>query len=205
MIYIQHNQFDCAKYHINKVTKCYLSHGWYLPYEVECWIHQPWFEQVTANEAAPINYMSITDRILCEGSEEAVAIVTGFDPNSQRVNLVYGYKKRTSQKLRINVVLGVALRIFYLTEQDGKIRILSSTQISYQDNLEYAKIVEGLVRKRTDKDFAFLQSSNDDFYISPKVVRMNNLQDGMTVKTLIVYDYNKKKEEWSWSCISILK
>ena len=134
-LYILRNQYDYAKYQIDKITQCYLSQGWHLPYEVDCWIRQPWINTVTPNGKAPIDYMAITKAILCENS----------------------------------------------------------------------KVVEGKVRKRTDKDFAFLKTKDGDYFISPNVVRKYDIQDGEVVKGLIVYDYNKKKEAWGWTCISINK
>ena len=204
-LYIQRNQLDYAKYQIDKVTQCYLSQGWHLPYEVDCWVHQPWITTVTPNSKAPIDYMAITDSILCEGTEEAVAIVTGVDANTRKVTLVYGLKKRVTQRLRLKVGPGVVLKINYITEPDGKIRILSSSQSRFPESLDYAKVVEGKVRKRPDKDFAFLKTINGDFFISPNVVRKYSLQDDETVKSLVVFEYNKKKENWDWSCISINK
>ena len=204
-LYIQRNQLEYAKYQIDKVTQCYLSQGWHLPYEVDRWIHQPWISTINSNQKAPIDYRAITDNILCEGTEEAVAIVTGWDSKSNKVTLVYGYEKRISQKLRIKVGPGVMLKINYLTEADGKIRILSSGQVRYQDGLDFAKVVEGTVRKRSDKDFAFLKTKNKDYFISPNVVRKYDIKDGEIIKGLVVYDYNRKKEVWDWSCISINK
>ena len=204
-LYIQRNQLDYAKYQIDKVTQCYLSQGWHLPYEVDCWIHQPWITTVSPNKGTPIYYMSITDSILCEGTEEALAVVTNVDANSRKVTLVYGYEKRTSQKLRIKVGPGAMLKINYLMEADGNIRILSSAQARYQDDLDFAKVVEGTVCKRDDKDFAFLKTKNKDYFISPNVVRKYGIQDGETIKSLVVYDFNKKREVWDWSCISINK
>lgn len=132
-LYIQRNQLDYAKHQIDKITHCYLSHGWHLPYEVDCWIHQPWITTVTPNSNAPIDYMSITKNILSKDS----------------------------------------------------------------------KMVKGKVRKRSDKDFAFLKTEEGDYFISPNVVRKYGIQDGEVVKGLIIYDYNKKKETWGWVCISI--
>ena len=97
------------------------------------------------------------------------------------------------------------LKINYLTEADGKIRILSSGQVRYQDGLDFAKVVEGTVRNRSDKDFAFLKTKNKDYFISPNVVRKYDIQDGEIIKGLVVYDYNRKKEVWDWLCISINK
>ncbi len=204
-LYIQRNQLDYAKYQINKVTECYLSQGWHLPYEVDCWIHQPWITTINPNKKAPIDYMAITDSIFCEGTEEAVAVVTNVDTNTHKVTLVYGYKKRVSQKLRIKVGPGVVLKINYIIEPDEKIRILSSGPACFQNDLDFAKVVEGTVRKRDDKDFAFLKTIKTDFFISPNTVRKYGIHDGDTVQSIIVYDYNKKKDTWDWICISINK
>ena len=100
---------------------------------------------------------------------------------------------------------GAMLKINYLMEADGNIRILSSAQARYQDDLDFAKVVEGTVCKRDDKDFAFLKTKNKDYFISPNVVRKYGIQDGETIKSLVVYDFNKKREVWDWSCISINK
>jgi len=204
-LYILRNQYDYAKHQINQITQCYLSQGWHLPYEVDCWARQPWINTVAPNSGSPIDYMIITNGILCEGTEEAIAVVTYVDSNSHKVNLVYGYKKHISQKLRSKVGHGMVLKINYVSEPDGKIRILSSSQTQFTDGLDYAKVVEGKARKRTDKDFAFLKAKEGEYYISPNVVRKYGIQDGDVVKGLIVYDYNKKKEEWDWTCISINK
>lgn len=203
--YIQHNQLDLARYQIDKVTKCHLSEGWRLPYEVDYWIHQPWIATVNPNGSAPIDYMTITNGILCEGSEEAVAIVTGVDPNSNKATLIYGMKKRICQKLRIKVGPGAVLKINYITEADRNKRILNSVQTRFPDSLDFAKVVEGTVQKRSDKDFAFLKTNKGNFFMAPFVARKHDVQDGEKVKCLVVFDYNKKKDRWDWTCVSTNK
>ena len=204
-LYIQQNQLDCAKYHIDKVTKCYLTKGWCLPHEVDCWSHQPWINSVTSNGNATIDYMAITDAILCANTEEAIAVVTYVDQNSHRATLIYGREKRTSQRLRIRVGIGSVLKINFITDADGRFRILSTRKNRLSSELDYAKIVEGTVRKRPDKDFAFLETTDGDFFIAPALVRKHELQDDDSVNSLIAWDYNKKRETWGWSCVSIKK
>lgn len=205
-LYIQRSQLDYAKHQIDKVTQCYLSQGWRLPYEVDCWIHQPWINSVTPNSNTPIDYITITNDILCAGTEEAIAIVTHVDRNSHKATLVYGYEVRMVQRLRINVVgSGVVLRINYITEADGNLRLLSAGQTRFPATLDYAKIVEGTIRKRIDKNFAFLKTKDGDYYIAPNLVKKYNLQNSESVKSLIVYDYNKRNEAWGWICVSINK
>ncbi len=204
-LYIQRNMLGHAKYQIDKITQCYLSQGWHLPYEVECWVHQPWINTISSSDQAPIDYMSITDEILCEGTEEAIAIVTYIDANSHRATLIYGREKRMTQKLRFKVGTGVVLKINYITEPDGKFRILSACQTRFPSDLDYAKVVEGTIRKRDDKNFAFLKTNNGDIYIAPQIVRKYNLLNNEAVKSLVVYDYNRRKETWNWTCVSINK
>lgn len=204
-LYIQSNLLGHAKFQIDKVTQCYLSQGWHLPYEVDCWIHQPWINTISSCEQAPIDYKAITDEILCKGTEESIVIVTYVDANSHKATLIYGREKRMTQKLRFKVGTGVVLKINYITEPDGKLRILNAGQTCFLSDLDYAKIVEGTVKKRTDKDFAFLKTTNGDFYISPQLVRKYNLQNNEVVRSLVVYDYNRRKENWDWTCVSINK
>ena len=201
--------YNRARHHIDIVTRTFAKNGWPLRYELDMLIHRPWINTSTPDASAPIDYKSITDEILCEGTEEAIAIVTSVDTIPNKVTLIYGLiygkEKRMKQKLRFKVGKGTVLKINYITETDGKYRILSARQTSLPNDLDYAKIVEGEVIKRTDKDFAFLKTANGDFYISSQVVRKYNIQNKETIKSLVVYEYNRKKEAWDWTCVSINK
>lgn len=72
-------------------------------------------------------------------------------------------------------------------------------------DLDYAKCVEGKIEKRDDKEFAFLKSGSVKCFVSSNIVRKYDLKNGDKVKSLIVYDYNKKKEAWNWVCVNIKK
>jgi transcription termination factor Rho len=82
---------------------------------------------------------------------------------------------------------------------------LSACQTRFPSDLDYAKVVEGTIRKRDDKNFAFLKTNNGDIYIAPQIVRKYNLLNNEAVKSLVVYDYNRRKETWNWTCVSINK
>lgn len=202
-LFIQQRQYNLAKYQIDRLTHCFLSHGLHLPFEVQCWIHEPWFSTAISDSRAPIDFLSITDELLCEGTEEAIAIVTHFDANTQKATLIYGMQKRMVQKLRIKVRTGDILKINYILEPDGRYRLLSSTLASFSNNIEQAKAVEGIVRKRYDKEFAFLKTDERDYFIAPNVVNRYKLSDNEPVCSVVVYDYNRKKETWDWTCVTI--
>ncbi len=202
-LYIQRNMLDYAKFQIDKVTQCYLSQGWHVPYEIDCWIHQPWINSVSPNQGNPIDFQNITNDILCEGTEEAIAIVTFVDQKAQKTHMVYGHEKRMSQKLRFKVGPGAVLKINYIIDGDGRPKILNAGKTPFPSDLSYAKVVEGTIKKRTEWNFAFLHSDNMKCFVPPSVVSKYGVSDGQTLKCLIVYDYDKSKSAWNWICLSI--
>ena len=202
---IQQGQYNLAKYQIEKVTHCSLSSGFCLSNEVQCWIHESWFSTAVSDSKTPIDFSTITDGLICEGTEETIAVVTYTDIKTGKSSFVYGREKRESQKLSFRVGPGVVLKINSIVEPTGKLQIIRAIKTPLPNNLDYAKVVEGIVCKQVGKKFAFLKSTEGDFYIAPNVVRKYNVENGETIKSLIVYDYNKKKLIWDWTCISINK
>lgn len=202
-LYIQRNQLDLAKFQIDKVTQCYLPQGWHLPYEVDCWIHQPWINTVNSSDKIPIDFMAITNKILGEKTEEAFAVVTYVDPNSPKTAMVYGFEKRMTQGLRFKVRVGTTLKLNFVIESNGKQRILNAGKCKFPSDLDYAKVVEGIIKRKNDWPYAFLHYGNESLFVAPPVASKYNLKDGETVKCLIVYDFDKKKDLWNWVVISI--
>ena len=49
------------------------------------------------------------------------------------------------------------------------------------------------------------KSDAEDIFLSPAVVSKYNLIGKEVITAAAVYDFNKKKNEWGWSCISIKK
>jgi hypothetical protein len=201
--YIKREKYDLAKNQIDIATKTYLSHGWPLPYQLDSWIHQPWINTTTSSNNESLDYMSITNAILFDGAEEAIAVVTYVDPQSHRAFMIYGYEKRLAQKLNQKVLTGDALRIFYVDDSNGKPKILSSTRCSLPNDLDYAKHVEGTVRKRDDQRHALIQFGNEKAFLSADLVTKYKVNDGDSVKCRITYDYDKKREKWNWVCVKI--
>ena len=203
--YVQRNQLDKGRFHIDAVIRCYASHGWKLPYEIDCWIHQPWLNTILPNGNDELDYMSITDNILCNGAEQTVAIVADIDQNSHKATLIYDYKKRMMQKLRTRVNAGMVLKINYVEDQEGHPKVINSTRTNLPADLTYAKYVEGVVNKRADKNFAFLKCGFKDYFISPNVVLHFNVQNGEQVKCLAIYNYNRRNDNWDWTCVTIIR
>ncbi len=202
-LFIHRNELPQAKFQIDKVTQCYLSQGWHLPNEIDYWIHQPWINNIVASDKSLIDYQSISDSILLNGTEESIAVVTYYDQNSKRATLVYGYEKQIKEKIRFMVGPGVVLKINYIIEADGRMRVLQTGKTPFPTDLNYAKVVQGTIKKRDEWLFAFMHYGDQKAFVSPQIVNKYHIKDGESVKCLIVYDFDKKKEKWNWVVISI--
>lgn len=205
-LFIQCNDLRRARYQIDTVIRCYTSQGWRLPREIEQWIRQPWINTVTPDNTNPIDYMAITESILLNGTEEAVAVVTNYNNKTQKTTFVYGIKKDLVQKLRFKAYKGGVYKINYILDHENKPKVLHAQQIELPDNLEYAKKVEGIVSKNPANQFAFLKTqTTNDCFISPDLVKEHNLTDGQQISCKIAYCFNMKKSMWNWVCITIKK
>ncbi len=203
-ILIEKGHLDCARYHIDTCIKCYRLQGWIIPTEVYKWSLQSWIRTVEANPNAPIDYMAITNGIIYTDTQEAFAVVVNVDSETKKVTFVYGKKKRASQKLPIRVKVGQSIKINYIVEANDKIKIVNAQIAPLPEGLDYAKVVQGKIVKREDKDFAFLKKGNDGYYVAPNVVKNFNLTNNASVKAIVVFGYDRRREEWNWSCVSII-
>ena len=204
-IYLQNNDRSRAKYHIDKVSACYLEQGWRMPGQIQHWSWQSWLQATQPDSSDPIDYKPITDAMLFSGLEECLAVVTYVDPQAKKAAIVYGLKKRLMTKYGhwgLKPREGIVVRLHYSPEADG-INIARVELAHGQFNLPYLKEVTGNVDKRGNNPFAFLKSGGEQFFISPAVVSKYHLNGNESATAIVAYDFNKKRNEWGWSCISI--
>ena len=206
-IYLFRKDYSRAKYHIEQIIQCYMREGWHLPYEVQNWTRDPCILNATVDRSDNIDYKHITDTILLNGTNKSIAIATAIDAVHKRVAIIYGEKKRAMVKFRnLNIKEGTLLNIYWIPAQNGGIKIIKAELIKDEIvNCPYIKQINGSVLKSANKSFAFVKGQNIDCYIHPRKVEKYNLKGGETVTVLAVYDYNKGKEEWSWTCISVIQ
>lgn len=218
-LYIKRGQYDLARFQIDTVICNYTQQGWHLPSKLSSWTRQPWYENATPKDKDTTDYKTFTNELLYTGAEECVAVVSRIEPLSHRCSLIYGYKKNMSTKLGGKVYAGDVLKLHYTKDQISpnpsrdasgnlsnpveRIRIIQSENTSLPTELDYAKIVDGTIIKRDDRNFAFLKSDSISSFIPPALVNKYGLHDGDKVKSIIVYDYNKKKETWNWICVTM--
>ena len=204
-LYVKRRQFNYARYHIDAVTHCYASQGRRLPNEIDNWMHQPWLNTTNPDGNDPIDYTTITNDILCHGAEECIAVVTYIDQNTRRSSIIYGYEKRIVLRLHFRVHVGDILKLHYVKDRENRMTVLCSAKVQLPTDLNYAKYVEGVIDKRNEKEFAFLKTGSARCFVSPAIVKSHDLKNGDKVKSLIVYDYDRKKNSWGWASVNINK
>lgn len=207
-IYLSHKDYCRAKYHLDKMQQCYIRQGWHLPYEVQNWLRESWMQNAVADNSDGINYKQITDTILLNGTNENIAVVTHVDTVSKRVTLVYGEKMHTVvklQKLNGKIYEGSILKINWLPNHNGQIDIISSALVNQKvfTNISYIKQINGVILKPKNKDFAFIEGQEIKCFITPKMVQKHHLIGNETATVTAAFNFNKKRNEWDWTCVSL--
>ena len=85
-----------------------------------------WWAVFPYYDIEEMNYKTITDDILCNGAEECVAVVTYVDQKNHKATMIYGYHQRMTQKMRFKVTAGNTLKLHYIKDKEGKIRVLTA-------------------------------------------------------------------------------
>ena len=80
---------------------------------------------------------------------------------------------------------------------------MSSVKCQIPSDLNYAKLVEGTIKRRDEWSFAFLHYGNEKAFVSPNIVNKFQVSNGENVSSLVVYDFDKKKDSWNWVSIMI--
>lgn len=202
-LYVSRGLYAQARFQAEVVARSYATNGWRAPGAVAGWFSEPWFRDAVPDDVAPIDYMTITDQILCEGAEKRIAVVTYYDPKLKKASLVYGQEQRLFQRLIIDVQIGDILRIYYVTDKEGRIKIIHAEKAKLPDGLTYARHLDGYVVRREGQEFAFLKAKKMFVFVPPALVSSLNLKNGDRIKGIVVTDYNKKKETWDWVCVGV--
>lgn len=208
-IYLSRKDYRRAKYHIDKIVQCYTQQKWHLTSEIQAWLREPWIKNTVADNSDGIDYKQITDAILSDGTNESIAVVTHIDIARKRATLVYGEKMRVVvklQKLNVKVVEASLLKINWLPTQNN-INIISAKLLNPQKFVgnTYIKQIKGSIIKHINKPFAFIKGQGINCFIPPMMVQKYNLSGGEIATVMAVYDFNKKRNEWAWKCVSQIK
>jgi hypothetical protein len=157
-----------------------------------------------------VDYKCITQAILAEGTNASPAVVTYVDVEHRRAAIIYGREQRTMVRLsdlRLRVQVGSLLNLHWMTTPDSRLSVVAVDELNVENlnGCDYVKRVSGIVTRRSGNPFAFLRGGELQVFVAPPLVQKHQLQDGDRVSAVVAYDYNKSKQQWSWSALSISK
>lgn len=214
-MYLRMNDKPRAKFHIDQMVRCYLQNGWKIDKNVFSWFNTNEIGSITMDSTDSVDYNKISQEILFADCKQTYGVVTYVEHTDKKghnkahkktvATVVYGMKKRTVCKVSDNVAQGTIVNLIYEDSQNGEIKVVSASVVkSFVNDLDFMKVVSGTVSKQQDKEFAFLKSGRQSYFISPNITKKHNLVNGENRRCKFVFDYNKKKDQWDWSCISVM-
>ena len=207
-LYVARKDYARAKHHMDIVTKCYLQQGWRITYELRNWSSESWVKNVQADPSDAIDYMSLTNSIITRNAQQSIAIVTYIDLQRNRATLIYGTKQKIGislSQISCKIHQGSLLKLQWTITGEGKVNVLGATNADEKDlkDISYIKSFDGVVSKMPNKPFAFVCREGENCFVTPNDVEKYNLQGNEHTHVLAALNYNKKKDEWNWSCISL--
>lgn len=207
-IYVSREDYPRAKFHLDKLVRCYMQQGWRLPFEVQNWMKEAWVQNVIADKTDGVDYKKYITAILARGANDSIAVVTYVDSVRKRVFLVYGKEKKTCVRftdLGLWAKIGLLVNLKWISGSDSRLDVVGAEVIKLSDlkDCPYIRFIEGGIERRSGNPFAFVRANGLSCYIRPEEVRRHNLNDGDCISALIVLDYNKKKDVWDWSCVTL--
>ena len=209
-VYAQRRDYARAKYHLDLMTSCYLEQGWRLPYEAQSWMRETWVNTVQSDATDGLDYRQYTDAILARGANRSIAVVTYVDMTRKRASLVYGERKRVNVQLSnlgLKVKEGTMLELQWFPGNDDGI-VVAATKFADKDALKgvaYIRSIKGKTSKRDNQAFAFVNGGDVQCFIKPEMVQKQNIRNNDEVTVLAALDYNKGKNSWNWTCVSLIK
>lgn len=204
-IYVSQNDLPRAKYHIDKVSICYLQHGWRIPNQIQQWTIQPWLSCTVADSSDPIDYKAVTDGVLYNDTEKRIALVTYVDTQAKRASLIYGMRQKQTVKYSgwgFAPSVGMVLNVESVLE-NHVLKVINVERCVVGADVSFMKEIFATVDKRQENQFAFIKNGSEKYFVSPSVVSKYNLNGGEVVNAIVAFDFNKKKNEWSWTCVHI--
>lgn len=170
--------------------------------------NEDWYSQAAGQTPSyQLDYMTITNELLFHDISETDAVVSFVNKNKKMVTVVYGKEKEGFFKYerhisRLNNGDMLKIRVQEVSA-DGfmkvySVRLSDSTVIS-----DYCKSVTGNVSSNKSMTTFFLQSGTDSFFIPPTISSKMQLIVGEPISAILLYSYNKKREEWRWSCVKV--
>lgn len=208
---VERQMYNEAKTEITQILKTREEKGWKIPGQVQMMISTDWFKEATENtnnRKLYNQYKSEAEKILYKDVPEQYIAVEFVNRNKKVLNFVRGMEDSGFfgyDRLLENPEIGMVLKVQMEARGDSGRQVVHTAEAVEDfeeviDRIPAMKIVSGSIRIPHGKDFGFV----DNIFVAPPVVNSSNLVDGQAITAMVVYSFNKSKNEWSWRVAKIL-
>lgn len=204
-------RYDEAKFQIDKVIKCVNVNGNKMPSPIMEWSSQEWYKAAKPKESLnDVDYMAITDNLLYADLPCRTVVVSFVNKDKGIANVVYGreetgFFKYSKFVKKVNVGDLLDLRISRIGDNNRLDVVAAVAHDGKFCDSDYYQQIEGEVLANNDRTFYHLDAGRETFYIPLQAVKEKGLDVGDTIRACALYEYNRKRGNWGWRCISIIK
>ena len=161
--------------------------------------------------ADSVDWERITDFMLMNLADEALAVVTYINREKHWAGIVYGVEKKgiiPFQKIPAAILSslseGSLLRISYNEAAPGKIQVHKVSSASENGvDLPYVKEVEGRLAHMPGKGFGFVRTGDASYFVMPSLMQRKSIDDGAEVKATVALTYSPARRAWSWTTLRL--
>ena len=141
----------------------------------------------------------------------AVKYFSFVNKDKSIANVVYGREKtgffkyaRLLRKVRVGDVLDLRFDMKNAAGSNNRLNVAAATlhKGKVKDS-DFYKRVGGHVRSNSKGTFFSIDFQGGSAYIPMQLMKEHKLSVGDNVVATAIYDYNKKRGEWGWRCISV--
>lgn len=197
-----------ARYYLDKYCQLKAEAQTKISHEAWNMLQETWYAE--AGDKKPLNeldYITITNELLFDDVPETDAVVSFVNKDKKVVNVVFGKGKEGFFKYdrfikKLNNGDSLKIRIQEVSA-DGFMKVYSARVSDTLADSDFCKSVTGSVTSNRSMTAYFLQTDKESYFIPPFIVSKMQLVIGEPISAIVLYSYNKKREQWGWSCVKV--
>ena len=204
---VEKQLFEEAKTEIQLIVKAREANNWPIPGIISNWIGSEWYKTANQKDNNKDLYLKNThkaEEIIFQDIAEEIVLIDYINLDKKMISFVsasgkFGFFKY--QQIPGKLFQGDALKVRFSHGTDGE-RYFIYTVSRYDEKVEIpdlTKAVTGTIRIGEGRDFGFVE----DAFVSPLLIKNNNLSDKQTISGLAMKSFDKKKNNWSWKMYHI--
>lgn len=197
-----------ARFYLDKYIQVKRDTQTKVSNEVQNMLKEAWYIEADGqNPTYDLDYMTITNDFLFKDVPETDAVVSFVNKDKKMATVVYGkymegYFKFDRFVKKLNVGDSIKIRIHEVSSE-GFMKVFSVRVSDTQLISDYCKSEIGTITTNSAHSVYFLKSGNESFYIPSNIADKMHLVVGEPMSAIVLYTYNKKKEQWGWSCVKL--